>query len=290
MRRKIMNKSLEAPIWQPPKLPKDPNTDLQEMMKKIQESKKKKSPIWPAPKLSEMEEPEILSPEDYKKLDALKKGSEFPLSRNLPENPNNEEGDESKYEKELKKYKNNLYSSKESKTDFVEKGNPNIGWKLHLNVAIENVKEVSRYLKENGFNHKYLSGGKTETGKIFTIYIGSYKLTKKLAEEISRDLIKYLCKPIDSKETEFAPGVSARFVVPVMINGQELKQQAGYGYKGGLEYLFEDYDKWHTEFMLKSPKLKNDPDFQRREKEFREKTVIRSYKKFKELYGEYFTG
>tara|TARA_A100001015_G_scaffold209665_1_gene234800 strand:- start:132 stop:761 length:630 start_codon:yes stop_codon:yes gene_type:complete len=51
--------------------------------------------------------------------------------------------------------------------------NVNTGWKVHLTPHPEHVMELSTYLKENGYYHKYLSGGFPSDGKAFTVYLGS---------------------------------------------------------------------------------------------------------------------
>lgn len=273
-----------------------------DFMKKVLDMRKNK-PSFPAPKLSEMEEVEILPPEDHKKLYVLLKGSEYPLSQNLPTNKFNGDYDDPEYEKYLKDYgsssikeKINEYNKKNPgkiKTDFKyyyqdptkpKELNPNIGWKLHLNIGPENVKNVSKYLIDNGYDHKYLHGGRITNGKIFTIYIGSHKLTRELAQQISRDLKSCLCRPIDQKETEFALGVSARFVNP---KGEGFYQ---YGFSGGMQTIEDDQKKF-TELQLKHIGKKiSDEEFKNQFKTLQKKSCFNSYKKLKQIYGEYFTG
>jgi hypothetical protein len=102
----------------------------------------------------------------------------------------------------------------EKKVEFRDE-NANIGWKFHLNVAQKDVVAVSDYLKANGYCHKYLSGGEIGDGKVFTVYIGSYALAKKLAGQISTDLQNRLARPEPkSYEIEFAAGVVGRFSGP----------------------------------------------------------------------------
>ena len=77
------------------------------------------------------------------------------------------------------------------KMDFVS--SPNEGYKLHLNVPVAGVSEVSEYLKKENYYHKYLSGG-DDPGSIFTLYIGSHRLAFELAKKLSTDLSACLAK------------------------------------------------------------------------------------------------
>lgn len=139
-------------------------------------------------------------------------------SLSLPENSAIQNPDYDSYHRELTEYKwnnteeYNLIHATTKKTDFITPTNPNLGWKVHLNVTPEHVKEVSAYLKDNGYNHKYFSGGELENGKVFTVYIGSFKLVNELSKLISQDIGALLARPKASDEVEFAPGVVGRFV------------------------------------------------------------------------------
>ncbi len=251
------------------------------------------------PKLSEIKNAELLTPEDHEKLNTLLKGSEYPNSQNLSENIFNGSNDDAKYERYLEEYQTSKYFDKikqynrdnpnNKKFDYDDNKDKNgkeykadVGWKLHLNISPANVEEVSKYLINNGYNHKYLSGGEIENGKIFTIYIGSNKSAKNLAQEISDDLKNVLCKPIDERETEFAPGVSARFAVTATTAGPI----AQYGFKGGMPNTQEDGNKI-TEIILSnnSQDLKNE-----KIKKISRNAPKNSYIKLKEIYGKYFTG
>jgi hypothetical protein len=91
-------------------------------------------------------------------------------------------------------------------------GDANIGHKLHLNVPLNSVKTVSRHLKLLGVEHKYLSGGEVDDGKIFTVYCGSKNRADMIAQQISRDLAHDLRRPLAVSEAEYAPNVCGRFV------------------------------------------------------------------------------
>jgi hypothetical protein len=126
------------------------------------------------------------------------------------------------------------------KTDLINPTDPNIGWKLHLNIPPDNVRLVSDYLKQNGYRHKFLSDGEIHHGKIFTVYIGSYAKTAKLADILSRDLRQYLRKPLDDREIEFAPGIVGRFKSDNIYDSVSKKIVArfySYG-RAGIQHLF----------------------------------------------------
>ena len=87
----------------------------------------------------------------------------------------------------------------------------NAEWKIHLNVSPENVISVSKYLKNNWYYHKYISWWSLEHWKIFTIYVWSHKLVKKISWEISDDISNFLLKPKSTDEIELAKWVVWRF-------------------------------------------------------------------------------
>lgn len=65
------------------------------------------------------------------------------------------------------------------------------GWKLHLNVAPENIKAASKYLKQAGYPHKTgLSSG--QEGKSITVYAGARDVADKVAADINKKLAKIL--------------------------------------------------------------------------------------------------
>jgi len=85
------------------------------------------------------------------------------------------------------------------------------GWKFHLNVEPHNVIEVSKFLKDKGFNHKYLSGGEVDSGKIFTVSTGSKKMTERSVRLISDNVGNLLAEPKARGEALFAPNITGRF-------------------------------------------------------------------------------
>jgi hypothetical protein len=90
--------------------------------------------------------------------------------------------------------------------------NPDLGWKLHLNVSPENVDPVSEFLADNGFVYKYLHGGLPSVGKVFTVYCGSNYYANLCANLISVNVGQFLDYPAAVGEVEFAPGIVGRFV------------------------------------------------------------------------------
>jgi hypothetical protein len=132
----------------------------------------------------------------------------------------------------------------------------NVGWKFHINVSPDNCLMVSSWLKDNNYCHKLLHGGEIEDGKIFTVYIGSYELSKKLAKEVSQGVGKFISKPVDITEIEFEEGIIGRF---------------DYGYNHGKAY-------GTCGFSL-NPDYKSLP---RREQE------LKSYRELKSKFGNYF--
>ena len=97
------------------------------------------------------------------------------------------------------------------KFDRFENLSLDVSYKLRLNVPPEHLQFVAQYLIDEGYYFKYLSGGAHLSGEIFTVYIGSLDLTRKLAGELSEALRGRLCKPINKREVEFAPNVSGYF-------------------------------------------------------------------------------
>ena len=202
-------------------------------------------------------------------LAKLRKKCQHPLSKRLPENPATNKSDYTAY---LNEYGSSRHPSKEDKTDLLKTGNVNIGWKLHLNVKPENVVEVSKYLVDNGYRHKYLSGGDIEEGKVFTVYVGSREKTEEVSATLSKDLRNKLTKPKDKNEIEFARGVVGRF-------------SSGLGYGEFKKYgtLGMDTLKSAMGDIIKFIQNPNKSETIR-EIEFK------SYQRLEELYGHYFTG
>lgn len=155
-----------------------------------------------------------------------------------------------------------------SDSDKFDYNNPNIGYKFHLNVPLEHVIEVSSYLKDNGYNHKYLKGGDVSDGKVFTIYIGSKDLADKLAQVLSHDLVGLLRRPRVQNSVELAPGIAARF------------NQLGYGFSrypssGVIGFnVLDGLNSFGSNYDHKLAKL----------------AFEISFNKLVELHGVYFTG
>lgn len=201
---------------------------------------------------------------------------DFPLSADLPENTS--ATDWESYERQMTGYH---YSNDPEyqqarqqgrlKRDYdsIPNRNPNVGWKLHLNVEPENVQAVADFLKSNAYHHKYLSGG--DPGDTFTIYIGSYKLASKSAAEISAAVEGRLCKPTsDGSEIEMARGVAGRF------RGSTKQGFHQYGYSGLT--LFKD-------FMTTTPYQDKTSEAYKSRLALEKRRAFRGLIK---LYGDYF--
>lgn len=209
------------------------------------------------------------------------------LSSTMEENPYRHLKNNTEYEKLLKPYQIQWEEIKEYnkknplkiKSDFIDPGNSDIGWKIHLNTEPKFVETISKHLKQNGYVHKYLSGGEVEDGKIFTVYTGSQELTQKLAQEISNILQFYLSKPIDKTEIELSKGIIARFRGPKY--GSDSFHQYG---TSGFSWLNEDMEKY-INFTLYN---KQDKDYEEKKSEFVRKGETNAFLKLRELYKDYF--
>jgi hypothetical protein len=143
------------------------------------------------------------------------------------------------------------------------------GWKIHLNVVPENVKAVSEYLKQNHYNHKFLSGGEPDDGKVFTIYFGAKSVMDQWVHQLSSDLGEKLALPGAYDEVEVARGVVARFTVDdrETRGGGEFRPYGAYG----LSFLRDTKMPW---------KVSRDE---------RIADAKRTYERLKDLYGSYFS-
>lgn len=115
------------------------------------------------------------------------------------------------YEAVLKGY---VHKAELGKWQFFN-DDPNQGYKFHLNVKPENVRQVAAHLKLGNYYHKYLSGGEVENGKIFTVYTGSKQQTEQIVRDIADSEIALLLdRPIadESGEVLYAPNIVGRFV------------------------------------------------------------------------------
>lgn len=240
-----------------------------------------------APELPDDPIPGLLDNFARSQVAKLKELSRHKMSSSLPINPYVEEAQEgeddfpvidkrfeqasglqsydssSKYYDEIKLYE--VTHPGRKKRDGSEYGfNEGMtGWKLHLNVKPEDASHVSTYLRENGYRHKFLSGGMVTSGKVFTIYIGSRELTQRLSQELSKDLEKFLCRPADWREIEFAKGIVGRF-----SSGDYKEDFSIYG-PYGMPELAPDW---------------NDPF----KKETDDEKALKAYKKLKTKFGKYF--
>lgn len=166
----------------------------------------------------------------------------------------------------------------ETKCNFLL-GNPNLGWKAHLNVTPENVPGVSEYLKQRGYAHKYLTGGNGSEGKAFTIYFGAKGVMEKWTETLSKDLVGVLCKPLAEEEVEIAPGIVGRFT-SLEKDGKEM---------GEAKDAFLQYGEYgvsaRREFVLARGGWKNITTPQSKAELLRD-----AFESLSRLYGSYFHG
>lgn len=155
------------------------------------------------------------------------------------------------------------------KTDFIR--GENEGYKLHLNVPVAHVMEVSEHLIQQNYCHKYLSGGSVP-GSIFTIYIGSHQLAFDLAKKLSEELSPYLAKPARTDEIELAPNIVGRFCA--LYDGR----YAQYGYFVRGMVILNDFDWCFDE---------KDPIVIKKNTEV---VFEKTYESLADDYGEYFHG
>ncbi|MFZ2886292.1 MAG: hypothetical protein WA021_00555 [Minisyncoccia bacterium] len=146
---------------------------------------------------------------------------------------------------------------------------PDTGWKAHLNVTPENAQAVSEYLKNNNYNHKFLSGGEPDDGKVFTIYFGSKGVMDKWVNVLATDLHDRLAAPAAHDEVEVARGIVARFTVDDTEprGGDEFRQYGAYG----LSFLKDSKMPWKA---TRDEKIAD---------------ATRTYERLKELYGSFFS-
>lgn len=224
-------------------------------------------------------------------LEKLRRRATESTSQNLPENPYSQMDPRqarAAYREQLDEYE---VLGLQEKTDFRFADDPNVGWKLHVNVTPEHVKEVSRILSEAGYRHKFLKAGSAEDGKVFTIYIGSRRKTETEALQISDSLKGLLAKPISNTELEFASGVVGRFTTKnphsdrsLSFRGPNRTKFHHYG-TSGFVWLMNDMDAVTEKRRRLSPEQFN--DWYSKEKPDIE---LRAYRELTQEFGDYFTG
>lgn len=200
-------------------------------------------------------------------------------------NPDIGEDDFKRYTSELAEYSDEKVEATSLATDFFVPGNPNIGFKLHLNVPIADVRRASEYLRAQGIHHKYLFGGEIDQGKIFTIYTGSKNKTDEVAKKVSADMSDWLCRPADRDEIEFAPNVIGRFAainvhVKEDLGSDRTWHQYGNGLRG-VPMLWSDCSQFGP-WGIKP----GDKDYQPALLE----AFDRTYAKLANQFGPYFYG
>lgn len=200
--------------------------------------------------------------------------NQFTLPNGVPTTPEHAKRANEAYVKELAPYyhhdeplKYAIDNPKDGKSSTPFKRDT--GWKVHLNVAPENVKAVSEYLKQNHYNHKFLSGGEPDDGKVFTVYFGPKSVMDRWVSTLANDLKDKLAAPGAYDEVEVARGVVGRFTVDDTEphGGDEFRQYGAYG----LSFLKDAKVPWKAT---------------RKE---RVEDAKRTYARLKELYGSYFS-
>jgi hypothetical protein len=158
-------------------------------------------------------------------------------------------------------------------------------WKIHLNVEPWNFGHVSDYLKKNNYLHKFMSGGDYDSP--FTVYFGSWDLTLRESQKISKDLEMYLRKPTyDSFEItrniggrfEYTPDDSREKIIGIKltINGS-----------AGLPRRQENAPYW-----FKLAEARESKDEEKKDQALIEdlKNLQESFLAMTKLFGSYFHG
>lgn len=162
--------------------------------------------FWKATNIPQQEKP-VIEADDTDGLDFFGPGT----SQRMREQRDKIEQIYAPYKAVLEDY---VYKAEAGKWQFFD-NDPNQGYKFHLNVKPENVRQVAAILKLGGYQHKYLSGGEVENGKIFTVYTGSKQQTEQIVREVAdSEIVRLLEKPLadDTGEVPYAPNIVGRFV------------------------------------------------------------------------------
>jgi hypothetical protein len=147
------------------------------------------------------------------------------------------------------------------------------GWKIHLTVRPENHHLVYEYLQSIPYTSKY--GQSDQTGKDFTIYIGSWDDMQHCAEDLEKKIGHMLESPTGNAlyhDLVITPKVAARF---------DLRDPrfAQWGHKGISHFRKDVGFK-----MFEREKFKKD------EQGYLRKFVERAYNTLNEKFGVYFSG
>lgn len=153
------------------------------------------------------------------------------------------------------------------------------GWKIHFTpYPPEHVVKISQYLIENGYCHKFLSGGSPGEGKAFTVYLGSRQMLEKWVKELESTLGDMLLPAMAEEEEEVSPHISARFTsVDRGQDGDPLFHQYGVH---GMSAVYKTIKKRVTVDKSRSP-------FSSVE---RKELSEEAYDELSKRYGSYFHG
>ncbi len=153
-----------------------------------------------------------------------------------------------------------------------------VGWKLHLNILIQNHNHVWNWLNINcPYTCKYRMGG--EEGKDFTIYIGPYDEAQNFALRLEKSSLEL--------EQIHPDTLSSDMPITQRIAGSfsfDKYQQSNYTRYGWYGVPFCNEDKKNYIAIL--PLTKLDASKERILKEL----IKKAYLKLQQEYGTYFTG
>lgn len=177
-----------------------------------------------------------------------------------------------------------VYTLNPIRFDFGRYQNINVGWKIHLNVSLENIMEASDFLIKHGFLHKYFTGGSLEDGKVSTVYFGSWEKMYDQTKFIESNIGHLLAKPKAQGEIEIKAGITARFTVlrdkNINIWGEENYSDDVYSQHGNFGICMK------KETAQKIAKNKGKSVFNSKEEEIRyyEKIFNELVEEFKEYF------
>lgn len=179
-----------------------------------------------------------------------------------------------------------------NKVEFT--GDPSTsGWKIHLAVNPENYQYVFRWLFLNGpYDYKHLHGGEADSGKDFTIYIGSWDDLFSFAGIIETELgdrLKDFDQKLNTDDLRVYQHVGARFQLSDKLQSDYdyRKKFDKYGFSG-LSFLYCDIMTLLEQHGFE----KNDIMAFSRELWglYKELLAIRGYKELGKMFGDYFLG
>lgn len=167
------------------------------------------------------------------------------------------------------------------------------GWKIHLAVNPENYQYVFRWLFLNGpYDYKHLHGGEADSGKDFTIYIGSWDDLFSFAGIIETELgdrLKDFDQKLNTDDLRVYQHVGARFQLSDKLQSDYdyRKKFDKYGFSGpsflycDIMTLLEQHGFEKNNILAFSQHLWG---------LYKEVLAIRGYKELGKMFGDYFLG